>query len=194
MTDKQAEAFRTIGEVADELDLPHHVLRFWETRFSQIRPLKRGGKRRYYRPADIDLLRGIQQLLYGDGYTIKGVQRLLKEQGQRFVAEVGRGEASIAALVAVTAQEEGGQTEQRGPVIHLPDNPPETPPADILIDDSAPAPKTREWGGLFDRFLGEKDSYISIKDGGTLSKEDVQLLQSTLFELLECKRALDQAR
>jgi DNA-binding transcriptional MerR regulator len=83
--DKSSDAFRTISEVAIDLDLPQHVLRFWETRFSQIKPLKRGGGRRYYRPDDVDLLKGIRHLLYGEGYTIKGVQRILKEQGVRFV-------------------------------------------------------------------------------------------------------------
>lgn len=82
---KSADAFRTISEVAQELDLPQHVLRFWETRFSQIKPMKRGGGRRYYRPDDVELLRGIKHLLYGEGYTIKGVQRILKEQGIRHV-------------------------------------------------------------------------------------------------------------
>src|SRR5579863_4879440 len=81
--EKTADAFRTISEVADELELPQHVLRFWETRFVQIKPLKRGGGRRYYRREDIDLLRVIRQLLYGEGYTIKGVQKILKEQGMR---------------------------------------------------------------------------------------------------------------
>ncbi len=90
MMDKSPEAFRTISEVADDLDLPQHVLRFWETRFAQIKPLKRGGGRRYYRPDDIDLLRGIRRLLYGEGYTIKGVQRILRDQGLRHVAALGR--------------------------------------------------------------------------------------------------------
>ena len=83
--DKSSDAFRTISEVAGDLDLPQHVLRFWETRFAQIKPLKRGGGRRYYRPDDVDLLKGIRHLLYGEGYTIKGVQRILKDQGVRFV-------------------------------------------------------------------------------------------------------------
>ncbi|SHG48970.1 MerR HTH family regulatory protein [Kaistia soli DSM 19436] len=90
---KGPDAFRTISEVAEELDLPQHVLRFWETRFSQIRPMKRGGGRRYYRPDDVDLLRGIRKLLYGEGYTIKGVQRILKEQGARQVVLAGQGGA-----------------------------------------------------------------------------------------------------
>jgi DNA-binding transcriptional MerR regulator len=84
--DKSPEAFRTISEVAEEMDLPQHVLRFWETRFPQIKPLKRGGGRRYYRPDDVDLLRAVKQLLYGEGYTIKGVQKLLREQGAAMVA------------------------------------------------------------------------------------------------------------
>ncbi len=82
---KSPEAFRTISEVAVDLDVPKHVLRFWEGKFTQLRPLKRGGGRRYYRPEDVNLLRGIQQLLYGEGYTIKGVQRILREQGIQHV-------------------------------------------------------------------------------------------------------------
>jgi len=93
--EKSPDAFRTISEVADDLDLPQHVLRFWETRFAQIKPLKRGGGRRYYRPDDVDLLKGIRHLLYGEGYTIKGVQRILKEDGIRFVQSVARGEQSV---------------------------------------------------------------------------------------------------
>jgi DNA-binding transcriptional MerR regulator len=87
---KSPEAFRTISEVSAELDVPQHVLRFWETRFAQIKPVKRAGGRRYYRPEDVELLRGIRSLLYADGYTIKGVQKILKEQGLRHVAEIGR--------------------------------------------------------------------------------------------------------
>ena len=85
--EKSAQAFRTISEVAAELDVPQHVLRFWESKFNQVRPLKRGGGRRYYRPEDIDLLRRIRTLLYDDGYTIKGVQRLLKEGRGRLPAQ-----------------------------------------------------------------------------------------------------------
>ena len=79
--EKSPEAFRTISEVAESIDLPQHVLRFWETRFPQIRPLKRAGGRRYYRPDDVERLRLIKRLLYDEGYTIKGVQKLFKEQG-----------------------------------------------------------------------------------------------------------------
>ncbi|KAB1075068.1 MerR family transcriptional regulator [Methylobacterium planeticum] len=106
--EKRPGAFRTISEVAEDLDVPQHVLRFWETRFSQIRPVKRAGGRRYYRPEDIDLLRGVRHLLHGQGYTIKGAQRILKESGVRFVQAVGRGEADVAAPPAQESEAEGG--------------------------------------------------------------------------------------
>ena len=92
MVEKSPDAFRTISEAAEELDVPQHVLRFWETRFSQIKPMKRAGGRRYYRPVDIELLKGIRSLLYKEGYTIRGVQKILKEDGASYVASVGRGE------------------------------------------------------------------------------------------------------
>jgi DNA-binding transcriptional MerR regulator len=87
---KAPDAFRTISEVADEIDVPQHVLRFWESRFAQIKPMKRGGGRRYYRPDDVDLLRGIRHLLYGEGYTIRGVQRILRDEGTAFVQNIWR--------------------------------------------------------------------------------------------------------
>ena len=83
MNIKSPEAFRTISEVSKDLSLPQHVLRFWETKFIQIKPIKRGGGRRYYRPEDIRLLRGIKSLLYNDGYTIRGVQKVIKESGTK---------------------------------------------------------------------------------------------------------------
>ena len=87
---KSGAAFRTTGEVSEELDLPPHVLRFWESKFPEIKPLKRGGGRRYYRPEDVDLLRQIRQFLYQEGYTIRGVQKLLREGGQRGKEAPGR--------------------------------------------------------------------------------------------------------
>jgi len=113
-TEKSAGAFRTISEVSAELDLPQHVLRFWETKFQAIRPLKRGGGRRYYRPEDLDLLRRIRALLYDDGYTIKGVQKLLRQSGLPEAAHA----APFATLVGllkyvVDAPLEAGET--RGP-------------------------------------------------------------------------------
>ena len=103
---KSPDAFRTISEVAAELDVPQHVLRFWESKFSHIRPLKRGGGRRYYRPEDVDLLRGVRALLYNDGYTIKGVQKVFREQGVKFVSETGKGtvDASLAELAREAVQ------------------------------------------------------------------------------------------
>jgi DNA-binding transcriptional MerR regulator len=104
--DKSADAFRTISEVAGELDLPRHVLRFWETRFPQVKPLKRAGGRRYYRPRDIEILRAIKHLLYGQGYTIKGVQRVLKEQGAgAFAAARDAANESRSEISFPTAQE-----------------------------------------------------------------------------------------
>jgi len=101
---KSPEAFRTISEVAVELEVPQHVLRFWETRFGAIKPLKRGGGRRYYRPEDVDLLKGIQTLLYSDGLTIKGVQKVFKDRGSRYIAEVGRGGASLTGPLKIVGQ------------------------------------------------------------------------------------------
>jgi len=104
---KSPDAFRTISEVSAELDVPQHVLRFWETKFAQVKPLKRGGGRRYYRPADIDVIRGIQTLLYTDGYTIRGVQKVLRTQGIRFAAEVGKaGGLRLTPVVQVQAEPE----------------------------------------------------------------------------------------
>ncbi len=98
---KGPEAFRTISEAADELSVPQHVLRFWETKFAFIRPMKRAGGRRFYRPSDIAVLRGVRRLLHDEGYTIKGVQRLHREEGLRRLVSAGSGEgASTAAEVA----------------------------------------------------------------------------------------------
>ena len=112
---KSPDAFRTISEVAADLDVPQHVLRFWESKFAQIKPLKRGGGRRYYRPEDVDLLRGVRALLYKDGYTIKGVQKVFRDQGVRFVMETGRaaGQESVASI-ARTAVERGGDETADG--------------------------------------------------------------------------------
>ncbi len=94
---KSASAFRTISEVSDELDVPQHVLRFWETKFSQVKPLKRGGGRRYYRPEDLALLRRIRDLLYTEGYTIRGVQRLLRQSGVKAVLKAADEAQDVAA-------------------------------------------------------------------------------------------------
>jgi DNA-binding transcriptional MerR regulator len=97
---KASQAFRTISEVADDLGVPKHVLRFWEMKFPQIRPMKRGGGRRYYRPEDVELLRGIQVLLHSEGFTIRGVQKILRERGSDQVKASGEGGSLVAGLGA----------------------------------------------------------------------------------------------
>ena len=105
---KSAEAFRTISEVAEELDVPKHVLRFWEQKFPQIKPMKRGGGRRYYRPEDLELLRGIRHLLHREGYTIRGVQKILRTQG---VDGVKRAGLDVASAQKPAAKEEAPQAQ-----------------------------------------------------------------------------------
>jgi DNA-binding transcriptional MerR regulator len=136
--EKSAQAFRTISEVATELDVPQHVLRFWESKFTQVRPLKRGGGRRYYRPEDIDLLRRIRSLLYDDGYTIKGVQRLLKE-GRGRLPQLQRldsaAESALESLRIVSARAEA--MAAGGPARPLPRTGPQpstTTPRAAMLD------------------------------------------------------------
>lgn len=109
---KAQGAFRTISEVADELDVQQHVLRFWETKFSQVKPLKRGGGRRYYRPEDVALLKHIHYLLYTEGYTIKGVQKLLKGQGKNQIAAQQMASESPEAAVAAKIQTQAANASQ----------------------------------------------------------------------------------
>lgn len=201
--DKAADAFRTISEVAEDLDLPQHVLRFWETRFSQIKPLKRGGGRRYYRPDDVELLRGIRHLLYGEGYTIKGVQRILKEQGPRFVMQIWLDQPPAMPVGATVSAAQAGQVshefddedDAQEAALAQPVGEEEPAPKGIIVDDAQPS--GRESGtrsGLLGRFRGDK-SGAQVPDGAkTLSREELKSLQTSLFDLLECKRLLDQAR
>ena len=185
--DKGPDAFRTISEVADELDLPQHVLRFWETRFSQIKPMKRGGGRRYYRPDDIDLLRGIRHLLYDQGYTIKGVQKLLRQNGPRFAIAIGSGKVTAAeALASFTKANEAAQQAKA----------PASPQAkDTSFDGDrivgqAKVPTTLRAPGL----TTADDGLQGDPGQGEISKDDRSLLQEALYDLLECKRLLDQVR
>ncbi|WP_455478916.1 MerR family transcriptional regulator [Bartonella sp. B23] len=166
--DNSSDAFRTISEVAELLELPQHVLRFWETRFRQIKPMKRGGGRRYYRPTDVDLLNGIKQLLYDQGYTIKGVQRLLKENGVAFVAAFGSGD--LDAMNVVVKKKQTGQTFESG------NN----------------KPKKSSFG-LLGFMRNEEETAVGSVDVHK-EKTDKALLQETLLELIECKRVLDRAR
>ncbi|MEO8668230.1 MAG: MerR family transcriptional regulator [Bauldia sp.] len=203
---KGPDAFRTISEVAEDLNLPQHVLRFWETRFAQIKPMKRGGGRRYYRPDDIDLLRGIRHLLYGEGYTIKGVQRILKEQGSRFVIGAGRGESvalsgiprgESAELLEDEIASSGYQSDD-GDERHFGEN------GGAVVENGDHAPHGEgENGGAFGharRFVGRlmQEEHGAVGDGPgggpLLAGDEVQQLQATLSELLEMKRLLDQAR
>ncbi len=187
MVSKGPEAFRTISEVAQELDLPQHVLRFWETRFAQIRPMKRGGGRRYYRPDDIDLLRGIRHLLYGEGYTIRGVQRILREQGPRFVISAGRGE--IQALMANQAPEDEpeGVEPDFADMVELDDV------NDDDDDQIEPTFDPREFHAVPD--VGNGGAGRGGKPSAEkLTNDEVRRLQTALSELLELKRLLDQAR
>jgi DNA-binding transcriptional MerR regulator len=182
--EKSPDAFRTISEVADDLELPQHVLRFWETRFPQIKPMKRGGGRRYYRPDDVELLKGIRHLLYDHGYTIKGVQKLLKNNGNKFVAAAASGD--LATMEALAAQSE--EEEDDTPVLAAPQK---TQPAfeDDQIVGRARPPTNRRFFGL----IGGGDEDFSAT-GPQIGKEDRALLQEALFDLLECKRLLDQVR
>jgi len=176
--DKSPDAFRTISEVADELNLPQHVLRFWETRFPQIKPMKRGGGRRYYRPDDIDLLKGIRHLLYDHGYTIKGVQKLLKANGNRFVAAIASGDlATMEAIMAAS-----GEKKVNEPRV-----------IDTDGDEVVGRPKAKPSGRFFGFGGGGSDAEISVGKSG-IGKDDQALLQEALFDLLECKRLLDQVR
>ncbi len=214
MVAKSADAFRTISEVADDLELPQHVLRFWETRFAQIKPLKRGGGRRYYRPDDVELLRGIRFLLYGEGYTIRGVQRILKEQGPRFVAAAGRGE--FAGLPGrgndePEATAEGDVPETRPapprrrvePVFAAGGHaapPPREPEFDVDREDHDPDEDPDDGEAeadagsarrMAERLMGAR---AEPPQPAGLSRDDAERLKATLVELLELKRVLDQAR
>jgi len=202
MTEKSPDAFRTISEVADDLDLPQHVLRFWETRFSQIKPLKRGGGRRYYRPSDVDLLRGIRHLLYEEGYTIKGAQKILRENGVQFAVAIGAGDLSALEEMARRNAEaraiEGQASENNVDTAQKADSPSARAAADAVDDEpTADAdvmvgharPRSR---GLFG--LGGRGGGGASETGTDLSRDNRTLLQEALFDLLECKRLLDQAR
>ncbi len=136
---KSADAFRTISEVADWLDTPAHVLRFWESKFTQIKPVKRAGGRRYYRPEDMDLLGGIKALLHDQGMTIKGVQKLLREQGIRHVAGFGPGPLNDANVIEGKATSVASHAPIAAPVttpVGRPVDTPKMPPP--LVASTAP--------------------------------------------------------
>ncbi len=138
--DKSPEAFRTISEVAEDLDVPQHVLRFWESKFSHIRPMKRGGGRRYYRPGDVELLRGIRHLLYGEGFTIRGVQKILRERGPSFVVDCGKHGAVLEK--AGDDAEDGTQETERAtePAFREPRAEAPAPPGETAAGEAGLSP------------------------------------------------------
>jgi DNA-binding transcriptional MerR regulator len=172
--EKAPNAFRTISEVADEIDVPQHVLRFWESRFPQIKPMKRGGGRRYYRPDDVDLLRGIRHLLYGEGYTIRGVQRILREHGAGFVQDVWRAGAAPP--------------------------PPET--EEDRVEDEVTSSEEQTalaFAGLDEQVRGAKvgtdksGSADAAPERRATAPDNRRKLQAALDELLACRRIIDGA-
>jgi len=177
--DKAPDAFRTISEVAEQLDVPQHVLRFWESRFHEIRPMKRGGGRRYYRPDDLDLLRGIRHLLYGEGYTIRGVQRLLREQGVRFVQNVWQPGAPQPTRQPAEEDDTVEETEaaEGAGALRLP-----------LLREATGG--ERPLSSEHERAAG---AHPMAPAAGGLAREDAQKLQTALHDLTECRRLLDAA-
>ena len=167
---KTAEAFRTIGEVAEELDVPKHVLRFWEGKFPHIRPMKRGGGRRYYRPEDMELLRGIRRLLHAEGYTIKGVQKILREQGIDQVKAAAR--ASVEAAESSADRASGAKRRGRKSAAAVP-----------------PAAATQ---ASMSTVLGTKTTPVTVKKAAAmptqLSQKDV--IAAAIRELQACRDRL----
>ena len=182
--DKAPDAFRTISEVAEELDIPQHVLRFWETRFAQIKPMKRSGGRRYYRPDDVDLLKGIRRLLYGEGYTIRGVQRILKEHGIKSV----QGLADQASAVSFGAVEEAIGLSLQEPEEG------ETPTAGVDDDDYETEDKEIDY-----RFADTDEDGIVMPlpkgktVAGPVGGPDRERLERALQDLVACRQLLDSA-
>lgn len=197
VSSKSAEAFRTISEVAEDLDIPQHVLRFWETRFPQIKPLKRGGGRRYYRPDDVDLLKSIRHLLYGQGYTIKGVQRILKEEGVKAVQKIARsaGEQKHAVStqkksqhhVSTTHDEQGfddaEQTDSLATVENL--NQAHQQPISTGV-------AKKHAGAQLSRANAVTNTSIVNFSNVEVSDADRKLLVSAYQELAECRRLLSR--
>jgi DNA-binding transcriptional MerR regulator len=183
--DKAPDAFRTISEVAADLDIPQHVLRFWETRFTQIKPMKRSGGRRYYRPDDVDLLRGIRRLLYGEGYTIRGVQRILKEHGIGSVQRLA--DASAVANFGAIEEAVGRSLSERD------EEEVATPGRDLDDDDYEAA------DGIDFRLLDTDEDGMPAMDSGPIPGVagprplDTARLQNVLADLIACRELLNAA-
>jgi DNA-binding transcriptional MerR regulator len=221
LDNKAPDAFRTISEVADDLDLPQHVLRFWESRFHEIKPMKRGGGRRYYRPDDIDLLRGIRHLLYGEGYTIRGVQRILREQGAKFVQVVWQEgapqpphgvveEDEEFVVEAETFEDRADDAEQglRGRLSSLigrdlgdrqddaeqRDDPPLTAAPVPRIDPTDRAIHgvvAAEPSNMAEPAPATARQAVTETGAGRFGQEDLRKLHAALHELAECRKLID---
>ena len=177
--EKAPGAFRTISEVAQELEVPQHVLRFWESRFREIRPMKRGGGRRYYRPDDLDLLRGIRHLLYGEGYTIRGVQRLLREQGVRFVQNVWHPGAPQPARQGAVEEDRDAETaiaEGAGAL--------SLPGMRDLAETEGPRTSWNEHAAT---------ASAIAPTVAAMTREQVEKLRAALQDLTECRLVLEAA-
>ena len=188
--DKAPDAFRTISEVAQDLDIPQHVLRFWETRFSQIKPMKRSGGRRYYRPDDVDLLKGIRRLLYGEGYTIRGVQRILKEHGIKSVQSL----ADSSTAVSFGAIEEAiGQSLMEDGLE------PREEAVEAKGEEEEEEYEGSDEEGIDFRFVETEEDILATfrRDSpparGAGSGLDRERLEGVLKELVNCRQLLDRA-
>ena len=212
---KAPEAFRTISEVAEDLDLPQHVLRFWETRFTQIKPMKRGGGRRYYRPEDVDLLRGIRVLLYSEGFTIRGVQRVLKEKGVAYVAGAGQtGSATIPTGAPGAGPEASAWEEAETDGAEPPDDPNFTAPEEsgrpdldlrtdpgfaplpdpVMTSRQDPRQEPRPERRQETRPETQPPPPATQPTATGLSQSDRRRIEFALADLLEAKRLLDGVR
>jgi DNA-binding transcriptional MerR regulator len=207
---KAPDAFRTISEVADELDLPQHVLRFWESRFREIKPMKRGGGRRYYRPDDVDLLRGIKHLLYGEGYTIRGVQRILREQGSNFVETVwreGAPQPPHGARDDEFADDSAAETDGRKPgflgrligrdlsdqendALDRPEPPLRAAPEPRIDPVERVAPTSEEVDLPPEPPMAAPPAHAAT---ASLARDGLHKLHAALHELGECRKLIDKA-
>lgn len=192
---KSDEAMRTIGEVADSLDLPQHVLRFWETRFKEIVPLKRAGGRRFYRQRDIELVIAIRHLLYHEGYTIKGVQRILKEQGvEAVIADVIQRQTGGGA--------DGDETEPTPDSDFAQREAAERPGVEEIEEASEDFPAENDPDAIFEE--GRRAPEVEIQPAATLpavvveprplAEAEARILREALAEIEECKRLLKLTR
>jgi len=204
--EKAPDAFRTISEVADDLDIPQHVLRFWETRFSQIKPMKRSGGRRYYRPDDVDLLKGIRHLLYGEGYTIRGVQRILKEQGVRSVQGLASGEAIAASTQNHAAEDEHDLNADAEAIVEEEveeieedaEAPPAVRSAPPRMPDRAPPVQAQPVRETSPQPTASRIPPVTLVEPGRdaasrLSAAEHARLKTVMRDLLACRQMLDDA-